>query len=79
MAKDFYSDVLSRAGIAHEASVLVICGGPYDKQTFFEQGYTAVTISNLEHHDRIESNYAPYPWVRQDAENLTVNDDAARL
>jgi ubiquinone/menaquinone biosynthesis C-methylase UbiE len=37
---------------------------------------TAVTISNLDHHDRIESNYAPYAWVRQDAENLTVTDDS---
>jgi SAM-dependent methyltransferase len=76
MPKDFYSDVLSRVGIAHDASVLVICGGPYDRQTFFEQGFTAVTISNLDHHDRVESNYAPYTWVRQDAENLTFADDA---
>jgi hypothetical protein len=39
MAKDFYSDALRRAGIAHDASILVVCGGPYDRQTFFEQAY----------------------------------------
>ena len=76
MTKDFYSDIVGGAGIRKDASILVVCAGPYDRQVFLNHGFKDVTISNLEHHDRVVSDYAPYNWQRQDAENLTLADNS---
>ncbi len=76
MSHDFYADVVRRSRIAMDAAILVVCGGQYDRKTFLDAGYKNVTISNLEPHERVESNYEPYSWVQQDAENLQFPDDA---
>src|SRR5262245_36112564 len=58
--------------ILADQSVLVICGGRYDRDILSAAGLTNVTISNL---DVGNSDYvAPYTWDRQDAENLTYPD-----
>lgn len=76
MATDFYSSVAKSAGIDKNSSVLVICGGPYDKTVMQQLGLTDVVISNLAHHAGVVSSYEPYQWMLQDAENLTLADDS---
>jgi ubiquinone/menaquinone biosynthesis C-methylase UbiE len=73
MNTDFYSNVVAKLNINHEDSVLVVCGGSYDKETMLQYGLKKVTISNLAHHDNVE-DYSPFPWEYQDVENLTYDD-----
>jgi SAM-dependent methyltransferase len=74
----FYSDVLAKllatGQIGKSDSVLVVCGGPMDRQTLLDLGFENVTISNLD--DRIGNLFEPYRWNRQDAEHLTYDDGA---
>jgi ubiquinone/menaquinone biosynthesis C-methylase UbiE len=52
---------------------LVVCRGEFDRDTLLEEGYTAVTISNLD--DRVRGDeFAPYAWSFQDAEALSFPD-----
>jgi SAM-dependent methyltransferase len=52
---------------------LVVCRGEFDRDTLLEEGYTAVTISNLD--DRVRGDeFAPYAWSFQDAEALNFPD-----
>ena len=79
MSDTFYAETLRRlkkAGRLHETmSILVVCGTHVDRDVFFNEGFKDVTISNInESHgdDRI----APYRWMRQDVEALSVEDAA---
>jgi SAM-dependent methyltransferase len=77
-AKYFYSDLLknllSTGRLSKDMSVLVICGTWKDGSVFLEQGFTDVTISNLD--PRLPVNeFAPYSWSYQDAENLKFSDE----
>lgn len=73
MLIDRVVEALLREGrIAATDSVLVVCGGPLDKRVLARNGFTHVTISNL--NDRMGADIAPYQWSRQDAENLTFPD-----
>lgn len=56
-------------------SVLVICGGDYDKRTFLAAGISNVVISNVDHHGGV-SDYAPYVWEFQDAESISREDSS---
>ena len=76
---DFYAKTLRRllkdGWLGLDSSVLVVCGGPYDRDVFRGLGFRQVTISNLD--SRIEaSEFVQYPWSLQDVERLRFEDDA---
>jgi len=76
---DFYAETLRRllkdGWLGLDSSVLVVCGGPYDRDVFRGLGFRQVTISNLD--SRIEaSEFVQYPWSLQDVERLRFEDDA---
>jgi len=73
MAGDFYARVLERARIAASESILAVCAGSYDKDTLLAAGFTDVVISNVDYHAGI-TDYSPYQWHYQDAENLSAKD-----
>jgi SAM-dependent methyltransferase len=74
----FYRRVLRAAlksgRICETDSVLVICGGSWDRDNFSSLGFENVTISNL--NDFMGSDVAPYGWQRIDAENIPYPDDS---
>ena len=71
--QSFLSEILRKAGIPRDQSVLVVCGGAFDRDALLEEGYTAVTISNLD--DRVrDDEFAPFAWSFQDAEALSFPD-----
>ncbi len=56
-------------------SILVVCGGNYDKEVLHRLGFTKVTISNLD--SRMTGNeFDPYEWSYQDAETITEDTDS---
>jgi SAM-dependent methyltransferase len=74
---DFYSETLRRllddGWLGLDNSVLVVCGGRYDRDVFHALGFRKVTISNLD--SRMTGDeFAPYPWSMQDAEDLRFED-----
>ncbi len=76
-ARDFYVDTVRRllreGTIAPSASVLVVCGGEYDRNALLACGLTNVTISNVDVRMRGDE-FAPYAWLFQDAEDITLPD-----
>jgi ubiquinone/menaquinone biosynthesis C-methylase UbiE len=73
MIEDFYVKTIARVGIAPTDTVLVVCGGGYDREVLLNAKLTQVTISNLDYHAGL-TQYAPYEWRREDAEDLTCKD-----
>jgi SAM-dependent methyltransferase len=76
---DFYSETLGRllkdGWLGLDSSVLVVCGGDYDRDVFHGLEFRRVTISNLD--SRLDgSEFAPYPWSMQDVERLGFEDGA---
>src|SRR5882757_7841889 len=76
---DFYAETLRRllndGWMGLDSSVLVVCGGAYDRDVFHGLGFRRVTISNLD--SRINGEeFAPYPWSLQDVERLRFEDGA---
>ena len=73
----FYRRVLGRlledGTIRRDLSVLVVAGGPADRDAFHELGFENVTISNVDESVAAEA-LAPYAWSYQDAENLDYAD-----
>ena len=58
-----------------EDSILVVCGGSYDKEVLHRLGFKNVTISNLD--SRMTGNeFDPYLWSYQDAETITEKTDS---
>ena len=75
--KDLYSHVASQAGIDRNDTVLVVCGGEYDKKVILSLGVINAVISNLDYSDGItNTDYAPLKWMSLDAENLNVDDNS---
>lgn len=77
MGVGFYASILEKllkqGLLFKEMSVLVVAGGDRDRAVFQATGFTNVTISNLD--SRLTgSEFAPYAWSFQDAENLTYSD-----
>ena len=75
---DFYEATLEwliDAGVlSRELNVLVVCGGPFDRDVLLKAGFTDVTISNLD--SRLSGNeFSPFRWRYQDAERLEFPDD----
>jgi len=75
----FYRDTLTGLiadGVVTPADrLLVVCGGPVDRDTLVAIGFTDVAITNLD--ERMTGDeYAPYRWQREDAEALSAADDS---
>ena len=75
---EFYEHTLEwligKEVLKREAKVLVVCGGPLDKDVLFKAGFTDVTITNLD--SRLNgSEFLPFQWHYQDAEKLSILDD----
>ncbi|MGE3621479.1 MAG: methyltransferase domain-containing protein [Acidimicrobiia bacterium] len=73
----FYAAVLDAARAEHglevDHRILVVCGGPLDRDQLLAAGFTDVVVSNLD--DRMSGDaYAPYGWSYQDAEQLDLPD-----
>jgi SAM-dependent methyltransferase len=81
----FYGDMLSglleEGAISRKSSVLVVCGGDVDAQTFLSLGFDNVTLCNLD--DRMQADgksvFAPYKWSFEDAESLTFENESFEL
>lgn len=63
--------------LRRDMSVLVVCGGPADRDVFLGLGFENVTISNVAHGD--PPNVQPYRWTVEDAEQLTCADGSYDL
>jgi SAM-dependent methyltransferase len=76
MLERFYLDTVRRlldeGWLRPEDDVLVVAGGPADREVMAAAGMRTVTISNLS--DEPEDAYAPFRWSRQDAEDLGYPD-----
>src|SRR5665213_863504 len=66
--------LLGEKTIAISHSILVVCGGTFERELFMGFGFKDVTISNLD--DQYESGLAPYGWDHQDVENLSFPDQS---
>jgi SAM-dependent methyltransferase len=73
--QSFYAEILRKSGIPRDQSILVACGGELDRDTLVDEGFTAVTISNLDIRLRGDE-FSPYAWSFQDAEALNFADGA---
>jgi len=61
--------------LSAEDSILVVCGGSYDRDVLHQLGFKKVTISNLD--SRMTGNeFDPYQWSYQDAESITEETDS---
>ena len=67
--------ILNKEILSTDDSILVVAGGEKDKKAFYDCGFKNVTISNLDFHGGI-SDYKPYLWKKEDAENLSFNNAA---
>ena len=78
----FYTRVLGQLlerGVARrDQSVLVVAGGPADRDVLHALGFEHVTISNVDE-EIDEAALAPYAWSYQDAEALQYSDGAFDL
>ncbi len=77
MHDSFYADVvrqlIQRGEMRSEDKVLVVAGGPLDRDVLKECGRTKATISNLD--VRMDASlYEPFDWSHQDAEKLSYAD-----
>jgi ubiquinone/menaquinone biosynthesis C-methylase UbiE len=59
-------------------SVLVSCGGAADRDALRDEGFTNVTITNVDEAGD-DGSLAPFAWERQDAENLSYEDGSFDL
>ena len=75
----FYSDSLQwavdKGHMRLSDQVLVVGGGESDRRALHDIGFTQVLITNLAPHAGQEE-YAPYLWKREDAEDLSFEDDS---
>lgn len=76
---DFYSDTLTRLVrsklLDPSASTLVVAGGLADRSALLGAQFANVTISNLDRRTHA-TEFEPYRWSFQDAENLDFPDGA---
>jgi SAM-dependent methyltransferase len=79
LMRDFYSDTLMRllrdGVLSTESTILVTCGGEFDRDTFVRCGFTKVTISNVDSRAHAP-DFAPFEWRYEDAEQLTASDES---
>jgi SAM-dependent methyltransferase len=70
----FYRNIISGWIADGEASILVVGGGPNDRDVLQGLDFRKVTISNLDIRLRGDE-FAPYRWSFQNAEGLTFEDN----
>jgi SAM-dependent methyltransferase len=77
MLIEFYTDtlqeLLDKELINRDMRILVLCGGNLDRDALLRLGFKNVTISNIDTR-MTGTEYAPFAWSFQDAENLTLAD-----
>lgn len=77
---DLYRHVLETlledGTIERSMSVLVVAGGPADRDALAAAGFDHVTISNLDEAQAPPPALQPYDWRFEDAERLTLEDEA---
>ena len=66
--------ILEKKLISINDSILIVAAGEKDKKVFSSFGFKNVTISNLDHH-RGFKDYAPYNWIREDLESLSMDNE----
>lgn len=78
----FYRRILEQlledGTLRRDMTVLVVAGGPADRDALHALGFEQVTISNVDASVAAEE-LAPYDWSYQDAENLDFADDSFDL
>jgi ubiquinone/menaquinone biosynthesis C-methylase UbiE len=67
--------VIENSIISPQDRVLIVCGGDADRVALLNNNFHDVTITNVDY-DRDVKNYEPYPWEKQDADNLTYSDNS---
>ncbi len=70
--------LLDEGIVRRDMTVLVVAGGPADRDVFHDLGFEHVTISNVDE-DVAAAELAPYEWSFQDAEALTHADGSFDL
>lgn len=77
LGEDFYGGtvraLLADGTLRRDMRVLVLCGGPHDRDVLIACGFTDVTISNVDPRLRGDE-FAPFAWSFQDAEALSYDD-----
>ena len=78
MTETFYDETLrllvAEGWLRRDDSVLVVAGGPSDREALLASGITSATITNVDGGRATNGEYAPYAWSRQDAEALAFPD-----
>lgn len=73
----FYSVVLRKlladGTLSIGSPILVVCGGPFDRDMLHEIGFSNARITNL---DEARSAVAPFAWSHEDAEKLSFADES---
>jgi SAM-dependent methyltransferase len=70
-------DALERELLRRDSSILVVCGGPNDRDVFHALGFTNVTISNVDERWKEAGNmFHPYQWRFQHADRLEFQENA---
>jgi SAM-dependent methyltransferase len=74
----FYADTVASLPIDRDSSILVVCGGCVDRDVFLGLNFSNVTISNMdgEEINGKEDAVAPFKWIYQDAEQLSLPDES---
>ena len=70
----FYKKKLNKLIRDREAKILIVAGGQFDKKVFMDLGFNNVILSNIDSRMN-DSQYYPFQWSFQDAENLTFKDN----
>lgn len=73
---DFYFDTVKAVGLGADDEVLVVCGGPYDRNALVNGGVKNAIVTNLDYHGG-EKDLSPYGWEYQDAEDIKRGDNSA--
>jgi len=78
MIDKFYIDVLNRelarGTFSKNDRILILCGGPLDKNCLLAVGAGSVTVSNIGPFSKNCDDFSPYQGRVEDAESLSAND-----
>jgi len=72
----FYNNVVDKTILDRKASILVLAAGLTDKIVFDSLGFKDVTFSNVDSNSGSTSEFAPFHFQEQDAENLNYDNDS---
>ena len=73
--RDFYAENVRNRITFKDASILVVGGGILDKEVFEAEGFTNVTISNLDTRMNSEQ-YLPYEWQHLSMQEIRLADNS---